>query len=86
VKKAYPFLFLLGACAALSSDPGQTGQAEAARAGEEISCQRYLARLRAGAAEGLSCTAAKARAAAENPTCNLTFECGRHRDLDGGTE
>lgn len=75
---------LLGACAELSSPQGQQGQVIAAQAAQEVSCQKYIARFRMGAADGLTCTASKARAESENPTCPLTFECGRY--LDGGTE
>lgn len=65
----------LCSCGALSSAPGQSGQAEAARAAEQSACNKFLARFREGRSDNLSCEQAKARAEAENPTCMLVFTC-----------
>lgn len=72
-------------CAWLASSNGQIAQSAVAREAQDLSCKKFLARFQAGAGEGLTCQASKERAEAENPTCPLTFECGRNR-LDGGAE
>jgi len=73
-------------CGALGSEQGQQAQVTAARTAQEISCQKYIARFRDGADEGLTCQAAKRRAELDNPTCPLVFTCPPARELDGGAE
>jgi hypothetical protein len=74
-----------GGCAWFASSNGQVAQSTVAREAQDLSCKKFLARFQAGAGEGMTCQASKERAEAENPTCPLTFECGRNR-LDGGAE
>lgn len=71
------------ACSALPLDASRRAQAESARVAQEVACQRHLTRFMEGADEGLSCEQSKARAAAENPLCNLSFTCPVR---DAGTE
>lgn len=62
-------------------EQSRKAQVETARVSQEIACQRHLERFLQGMNEWMSCEESKARAARENPLCNLSFTC-----KDGGAQ
>lgn len=77
--------FWIAGCGAYS-EQSRKAQIETARVSQELACQRHLQRFLEGRDEHLSCEASKRRAAAENPLCNLSFECPKRPASDGGSE
>ena len=79
-------LLTVAACGAYT-DISRRAQVDTARVSQEVACQKHLKRFLDGADEGLSCEASKARAASENPLCNLSFSCpARDAGAEAGAE
>ncbi len=62
-------------------EQSRKAQVETARVSQEVACQKHLERFLEGRNEWMSCEESKARAARENPLCNLSFTCP-----DGGAQ
>ncbi len=69
---------LVVAACGVFSEQAKHAQVSAAHISQEVACQKHLKRFLDGKDEGLSCELSKARAAAENPLCNLSFSCPAH--------